>query len=187
MKRTLIAIMCLSAGLASAECYIRSSTKISKKEIFGAPTDIQRIVTPDAKGFQCVLRYRLNIKTDWQTVEGVASAKTEDDACARAIDISRASILQEPAPTSVKSDTQMVCGDITDIKVHPVHINDVIWESEVDIHTIPAERPYFQYKRTQCRMFVERDGKSQNLYLYQGIICRENSSAHSQWRVVDKY
>jgi len=187
MKRTLIVVACLSAGLASAECYVRSNIQVAKQSIFGAPTDIQRIVTPDARGFQCVLRYRLNINSDWQTVEGVATAKTEDDACARAIDVGRASILEEPKAQSVKHDTQMVCGDITDIRVHPVHINDVIWESEVDIHTIPAERAYFQYKRTQCRMFVERDNKAQNLYLYQGVICRENSSPRSKWRVVDKY
>jgi len=187
MKRTLIAIVCFGAGLASAECYVRSNIKVATQAIFGAPTDIQRIVTPDAKGFQCVLRYRLNVNTNWQTVEGVAVAKTEEDACARAIDVGRASILEEPRPNTVKHDTQMICGDITDIRVHPVQINDVIWESEVDIHTIPAERPYFQYKRTQCRMFVERDNKAQNLYLYQGVICRENSGPRSRWRVVDKY
>ena len=187
MKCTLVAIVCLSAGLASAECYVRSNIKVAKQAIFGAPTDIQRIVTPDSKGFQCVLRYRLNVNNDWQTVEGVATANSEDDACARAIDVGRASILEEPKPQSVKHDTQMVCGDITDIRVHPVKIGDVIWESEVDVHTIPAERPYFQYKRTQCRMFVERDNKAQNLYLYQGVICRENSSNRSKWRVLDKY
>jgi hypothetical protein len=187
MKKTLLIILCSLGTIAQAECYVRSSTRITKQAIFGAPTDVQKIVTPDVKGFNCVLRYRLNLNNDWQTVEGVATAQTEDQACAMAIDVSRANILVEVSPHTVSADTQMVCGDITDIRVHPVRIGDEIWESEVDIHTIPAERPYFSYKGTTCRFFVERDSRNRNLYLYQGIICRENAAKRSKWRVVDKY
>jgi hypothetical protein len=76
---------------------------------------------------------------------------------------------------------------LPEIRVHPVRIGDIIWQSEVDVHTIPEERPYFMYKRTQCRMFVERDSKEQNLMVYQGIICKMDSTKNAKWQVLDKY
>jgi hypothetical protein len=187
MKKAFCILLAGFATTASAECYMHSSMKIDKSLIFGRPTDIQKIVTPDEHGSKCVLRYRLNIANDWQTVEGEATGSTDEMACARAIDVSRGNILVEAEAETAQADTQMVCSDLPDIRVHPVNIGDEIWESEVDVHTIPAERPYFKYKYTECRMYVERDARYSNLYIYQGIICRNNATAASKWRVIDKY
>ena len=68
-----------------------------------------------------------------------------------------------------------------------MRIGDVIWQSEVDIHTIPTERRDFWYKRSRCRMFIERDAKNSNLWLYQGEICQISNTPDSKWRVIDKY
>jgi hypothetical protein len=162
------------------------ATKISSSAVFGQPTDIQRIVTPDARGYQCVLRYRLNVDLDWQTVEGIGVGKTEAQACATALDLKQAAVLSD-APTKVSADRQMVCSDFPDIRVRPVRIGEVIWESETDVHTIPEERPYFVYKSTQCRLFVERNSVDRNFFTYQGVICRLNATKNSKWQVVDKY
>ena len=187
MKSASLLILSLICTLAQADCHVRSSTKLDKKSIDAGPVDVQRLVTPDKNGQQCVLRYRVYIKNTWQTAEGIATGKTEDDACARAIDVSRGSILEEPSAKKVRSDTQLVCSDLDEIKIHPVKVGDVIWESETDLHNHPEERKPFIYKRTLCRWFVERDSQDQNLWLYQGIICRVDSTQQSKWRVIDKF
>jgi hypothetical protein len=120
-------------------------------------------------------------------MEGVAVADTEEQACARAADLKTASVLGEVVRETVHAKQEMVCSDLPDIQVHAVQVGDTIWESETDVHRVPAERAYFVYKGTQCRMFSERNNRNGNLYTYQGVICRENSRANSRWRVVDKY
>ena len=186
MKHLAIALL-VAVGVAHAECHIRISTNITRQAIFGAATDVQQMVVPDARGYKCVVRYRLNINTDWQTVEGTGVARTEEQACGQASDPKRGAILEEVTAQKVRADQQMVCSDLPDIRVRPVKRGETIWESEVDVHIIPAERPYFVYKNTQCRMFVERNSRDQNLFTYQGVICRLNTTRNSKWQVVDKY
>jgi hypothetical protein len=180
-------LLLVASSAVYADCHVRMSTRISTNAVFGQPTDVQRLVTPDAKGYKCVLTYRLNIDQEWQAVEGIGIAKTEEQACASAADVKRGAVLAQVTPTRVSSDQQMVCSDFPDIRVRPVKPGERIWESEVDVHTIPAERPYFVYKNTQCRMFVERNSRDQNLFTYQGVICRLNTTKSSKWQVVDKY
>lgn len=186
MKRLALSLLIASSAVY-ADCHVRVAVNLSTKTVFGEPTDIQRMVTPDARGQKCVVRYRLNINDDWQTFEGEAVARTEAQACAQAMDTKRGAMLAEVTPQRVRADQQMVCSDLPDIRVRRVRIGESIWESEVDIHIVPAERPYFRYKNTLCRMFVERNAVNQNLYTYQGVICRENTTKNSKWQVVDKY
>lgn len=186
MKR-LALILLIASSTVYADCRMRVATKISYKDIFGQPTDIQRMIVPDSRGYQCIVRYRLNINSEWQTIEGVAVAKTEDQACNQAVDTKHSAILAEALPERVRSDQQMVCSDFPEIAVRPVRIGEVIWESEVDVHSLPAERPYYKWKSTVCRMFVERGASNRNLQVAQGHICRLNTTKNSKWQVVDKY
>jgi len=187
MKRLLILGLILSSSVATAECYTRSEIRLTRQNVNAGPTDLQKLIVPDANGNKCTVRYRIHVGDDWYTAEGSATAQTESEACARAVDIGRGTVLAEIEPSGVSSDTQMVCSDITDIRVRKVHAGETIWESETDMHVIPAERTYFSYKGTQCRMFVERNAKERNMYLYQGIMCRADSRSDSKWLVVDKY
>lgn len=182
MKRLLL-LLALASGTVNADCYVRSSIRLTQ----GQPVDWQKLVTPDTRGQKCVVRYRVQINGNWQTAEGVGYGSNEGLACAQAMDINRGSILEEVTLQHVRADTQMVCSDLPEITVHPVQIGDVIWQSETDIHTIPAERKDFWYKRSQCRMFIERDAKNANLWLYQGVICKVDTTPNSKWRVIDKY
>lgn len=187
MKRLLIASLAFVSTLATAECYTRSNIRMSYASIDAGPTDVQRLVVPDAAGQKCVVRYRVHVGDEWQTAEGTAVAKTEAEACTRAMDVGRGSVLLEMEPSSVRADTQMVCSDLPDIRVRPVRIGETIWESETDMHNHPQERKYFWYKRAKCRMFQERNPKDRNLITYQGIICQATGLANSKWRVIDKY
>jgi hypothetical protein len=191
MKLTILSAILVASlshcNQAHGECYMRVSTHLTQRIVNSQPTDIQKLVTPDIRGQKCVLQYRVHIGNDWQTAEGIGYGANEAEACSQALDVNRGSLLEEVTATSVQADNQMVCSDIPEIRVHPVRIGDIIWESETDIHTIPAERPYFWYKRSRCRMFVERSARDQNLVMYQGIICRQNSTGPSKWQVIDKY
>ena len=187
MKRILLIALCLTGSVASADCFVRSNIKLTIAQLNVKPTDYQRIVVPDKNGSKCVMRYRVHIKEDWQTVEGIATAKTAAEACVKASDIRKASLLEEVTPNKVSSDTQMVCSDQPEIRVRRVRIGETIWESETDFHAHPNETSYFDYKRTRCRMFVERGARGNNLQTHQGIICKVDTLPDSKWRVIDKY
>jgi hypothetical protein len=185
MKHWFLSLLLAVSSTAMADCYMRSA--INLKLANTGPVDMQRMVTKDSGRYKCVSRYRIHIGQDWQTAEGVGYGSTETAACDQAIDTHRGYLLLEMAPSQISANNQMVCSDIPEIRVHPVRIGDIIFESETDLHTIPAERKYFWYKRSRCRMFVERDIKNQNMTVNQGIICALNDSSNSKWQVVDKY
>ncbi|CAB4129240.1 hypothetical protein UFOVP112_338 [uncultured Caudovirales phage] len=187
MKKIIAVGLCLLSTTVLADCYIRSSVKLVRQNINFGPTDLQRLVVPDSQGQKCILRYRVNINDEWRTAEGIGVGKTEADACKQAMDIGRGSILLEVEVKRVTASTDMVCSDLPDIRIRPVRIGDIIWESEVDVHRHQNEQKYFDYKQTRCRMFTERNAKDRNFYTYQGIICKVDSSPNSKWQVVDKY
>jgi len=187
MKRTILLGLCLVSSVAYADCMIRTNIKLIRQPINSPATDIQRMVTPDASGQKCVLRYRVHIDDEWQTAEGIGYGKTEAEACGQAQDFRQGTLLAEVEPKRVSAKTDMVCSDVEEIHIRPVRIGEIVWESETDMHRHPQERKYFDYKQTQCRMFTERNVKDRNLYTYQGVVCRVNSKNDSKWRVVDKY
>jgi hypothetical protein len=188
MKRLFALSLIFVAISANADCHMRSDIKLTNKLVKDSATDYQKMLVPDRKrGLKCILRYRVNLDGNWNTAEGVGYGKTEEQACISAMDLTNGAVLLSVAPAKVSANTDMVCNDLPDIQVHPVKIGDVIWESETDVHSHPQERGYFDYKRTRCRMFVERNAQFQNLYTYQGIICRLNTTQYSKWQVIDKY
>lgn len=186
MKRLILGL-CLISSTAVADCYVRSNIQLTRQAINAGPTDMQQLAVPDANGSKCVVRYRVHIGDEWHTAEGTAVAKTESEACMRAVDVGRGTVLAEVEPSAVRADTQMICSDLPDIRIRPVHIGEIVWESETDMHRHPQERKYFDYKQTKCRMFTERNVKDRNLYTYQGIMCQVDSGPKSKWRIVDKY
>ena len=187
MKHKFLLGLILVSSVAVADCHIRSSIKLVRSRVDVGPTDIQRLVTPDPKGNRCMVQYRVNINDQWRTAEGIGTGKTEKEACDRALDVSQGNLLLSIEPSSITARTDMVCSDLEEIRIRPVRIGEVIWESETDLHRVPEERKYFDYKATQCRLFTERNVKDKNFYTYQGVICKVNSTPNSKWRVVDKY
>lgn len=187
MKKTIIALM-LSTGLsAHADCYIRSDITLSQMSVQGSPTDIQTISTPDVNGHKCVARYRVYADNQWHTMESSAVSPSQPEACARAL-TSKSYALLEITPKLVASDNQIVCSDLPDIRIRPVHQGELIWESETDMHSHPSQKgKYFTYKQARCRKFIERTAKDQNLIVYTGIICQNDTGPNSKWRVIDKY
>jgi hypothetical protein len=170
-----------------ADCFVRSSIKLTRQTINAGPTDFQKLVAPEGSNQKCMVQYRVHIGDEWHTAEGTGLGPTEGAACARAMDISNGRVLAEVEPSAITSDTQMVCSDLPEIRIRRVRIGEIIWESETDMHRHEQERKYFDYKQTKCRMFTERNAKDRNLYTYQGIICKADTNPMGKWRVVDKY
>jgi hypothetical protein len=187
MKLAVIVGLALISSTALADCYTRSSIRMTRHSVDAGPTDIQKLAVPDAAGSKCVVRYRVSIGGNWQTAEGSAVGRTEAEACTRAVDVTQGSVLAEIEPASIRSDMQMVCSDLPEIRVRPVRIGETVWESETDMHSNPQERRYFWYKRTKCRLFQERDPRDRNLIIYQGVVCQADGSSNSKWRVIDKF
>lgn len=189
MKRILLVALLFASVAAQAECHIRSNIKLTRKMVDSEPTDVQRIVTDVAKGRQCYVQYRVFVKDHWVTAEGTGTAKTDEAACDQATDISRGVVLSEVEPSSVKASTQMVCTDFPDIMIHPVNTGDIVWESETDRHFSPEPfmNAYFELRHGKCRRFSERTARFGDMVVYQGIICRLNTTKSSKWQVVDKY
>jgi hypothetical protein len=126
----------------------------------------------------------LLVNGSWVTAEGTGTGVDDGSACGLAMQRSQGHVLMDMDPKSVQSQNQMVCTSMPDIRVRPVSMGELIWESEADWPVHANEQGYFNYKRTVCRKFNERATRNQNLTIYQGIICRETSG---QWRVIDKY
>jgi hypothetical protein len=172
---------------AYAECFMRVRANLSKMGISAEGKDTQKLVVPDSRGQMCTVRYRIVVNNQWRTVEGQGVGKNETAACREAYSTKNAYFLVDIEPQKINSDTQMVCSDLPDIRVRPVHIGEVVWESETDLHINLAERAYFNYKNTQCRFFFERNSMTQNLTTYQGVICKIDRTRNSKWQVIDKF
>ena len=138
MKLVIIAMTV--AGLSycnnvKADCYVRSNVKLTRQAIVAGPTDVQKLVVPNAVGKKCVLRYRV-YTNQWQTAEGTGTGANEADACKTAMDVGNGRVLSEVEPSMVRADTQMVCSDLPDIRVRPVQVGETVWESETDLSLI---------------------------------------------------
>ena len=187
MKRILAVILCLTSSMSIADCYVHSDIKLNRQSIIAGPTDIQKFTAPDAQGLKCVVNYRVYIKDTWHTVEGTGIGKNEKEACARSIDIGNGRIMSEIEPGKVSADMQMICNDAPEIRIRPVGVGEIIWESETDLHTVLAERKYFVYKTNKCRWFTEQTARDHNMITYQGIICTSSTLTESKWMVLDKF
>jgi len=191
MKSALVIALALvgltQCNQAQAECYIRSNIQLTRQTVNAGPTDFQKLVEPEGSGKRCTVQYRVHIGDVWHTAEGSGIGQDEGSACAQAMDIGRGRVLAEVEPSRVTATTQMICSDLVEIRIRPVRIGEIIWESETDMHRNEQERRYFDYKQTRCRMFTERNAKDRNLYTYQGIICKADTNPMGKWRVVDKY
>ena len=79
-------------------------------------------------------------------------------------------------------EQNMVCTDRPEIQVRQVQIGDQVRESEVRPH--PNFPKPFNYKSTQCRLFMEPEVRGGDLLRRQGVICRSHGP---DWKVVDKW
>jgi hypothetical protein len=188
MKKLIIAAAIASASLANAECYMRSSTLAESDAKIEKIADIQNMFVKLKSGqMRCTSTFRVLIKGTWHDAEGqaiVQSDVAEAQACARAQNNGRVTLLQAVSKRSMTVQQEMVCTDQELPKTrNSVKIGDVVKESEV--HPDPAWPETRKLRDGNvCRRFVESDLSGVDMRRSKGVICQVSENA---WKVVDKY
>ena len=188
MKKLIIAAAIASAGLADAECYMRSSTLAESDAKIEKIADIQNTFVKLKSGqMRCTSTFRVLIKGTWHDAEGQAIVQpdvAEAQACARAQNNGRVTLLQAVSKKSMTVQQEMVCTDQELPKTrNSVKIGDVVKESEV--HPDPAWPEARKLRDGNvCRRFVESDLSGVDMRRSKGVICQVSGNA---WKVVDKY
>ena len=188
MKKLIIAAAVAATGIANAECYTRSSTVAENDAKIEKIADVQNMFVKLKSGqMRCTSTFRVLIKGNWFTAEGQAIVQpdvTEEQACARAQNNGRVSLLQTVSKKQMTVQEEMVCTDQDLPKTrNSVKIGDVVKESEVQPDPLWPEARKLRDGNT-CRRFVEADLKGVDMQRSKGVICQISENA---WKVVDKY
>jgi hypothetical protein len=187
MKNTLIAItLAVTAGSVGAECYSRSAAIRQLPVKIERATDFKRSVVPLPNNeFRCVVTFRVQIKGQWHTAEGISAGRENDSidqVCANAISSGQAHILNSMGGSKLTMDQEMVCTDRPIPQVRAVKVGDVVLESEMAPH--PNNTKLFSHQGSICKWFIETDARGSDIMQYQGIACRVRKG---EWQVVDKW
>lgn len=187
MSRLLILLLAV-VNIAHAECYLRSESVSKMNAKIEDVADMQRSVLPDGPNqVKCVIQFRAWINNRWWNAEGSAAGASNtsiDQICARALDVSRVSVLRYVAGESVESNQAMVCTDQPLPKLRRVvSVGETINRSEVRKH--PYHTQSFLYRGSLCQWFIESRPYGRNVEMSQGIICQDYAT--KTWKVVDKW
>jgi hypothetical protein len=176
---TLIAIAVATS--ASAECYIRSNTLTSTRDVIERRTDVQNTVVPLPSGqFRCTATFRAQIQGHWHTAEGQAIHANQAQACAQALNSGTAKILTEVGGSSLTTKEKMDCTDQSLPKTRTVKVGEVVRESEVN-PDLQWPQPIRMADGYTYRRFVEPGERGQ---LIRGVMRQLNKT---DWQVVDKW
>lgn len=184
----LLIVLLASAGVAHAECYVRSATNVVPTARIERITDVTRNVLPEENNqLKCRVTFRALIKDKWYTVEGENTGKNTDSLdkiCASAYNAGSTRVLSSVSGTAITAQQDMVCTDQPMPKFRPrVAIGDAVRDSELQPHQI--YRNTFTYQGSVCRWFMESTPSAGQVEMSQGIMCR--TPQNSVWRVVDKW
>jgi hypothetical protein len=187
LKSFIIATAICAAGMAQAECYVRSSTLTESRDAIEKIADAQNTFVRLSSGqMRCTSTFRVLIKGAWHTAEGqaiVSADTTEAQACARAQNSGKVTILQQVSGKRLTVQEEMICTDQQLPKTRTVLVGDLIGESEV----VP-DPAWPNTKRMRdgnvCRRFVEDNLQGIDMRRSKGIICQVSDTA---WKVVDKW
>jgi len=188
MKKLIIAAAVAATGIANAECYTRSSTVAESDAKIEKIADVQNMFVKLSSGqMRCTSTFRVLIKGNWFTAEGQAIVQpdvTEAQACARAQNNGRVSLLQTVSKKSMTVQEEMVCTDQELPKTrNSVKIGDVVKESEVQPDPLWPQARRLDDGNV-CRRFVESNLQGVDMRRSKGVICQVSENA---WKVVDKY
>ena len=188
MKKLIIAAAIAVTGIANAECYTRSSTVAENDSKIEKIADIQNTFVKLKSGqMRCTSNFRVLIKGSWFNAEGQAIVQAdvpESQACARAQNNGRVTLLQSVSRRQLTVQEEMVCTDQELPKTRTaVKVGDVIKESEVQPDPLWPQARKLADGNT-CRRFVEGDLSGVDMRRTKGVICQISENA---WKVVDKY
>jgi hypothetical protein len=185
MSKVIAGILLLTTSLASAECFMRSTTNAKAHVTIQRLVDQRDMVVKTAQGKRCSVTFRAQIQNQWFNGYGVHewSDQTDDTVgCKVAVELGKQSIIDANFKKQIASEQDMVCSDEPKIVERAVEIGDLVRESQVMPH--PGKPTPFKYKGTQCKWYIETDTKGLDMYQWQGVICEVRPGT---WKVLDKF
>lgn len=183
-KNSLLAVALIASlysTQALAECYARTATVATGKAQRIA--DVQYTKLPYNGLRKCIARVRVQVDNTWEDAEGEGVAETDAQACNNARDILKMQFLTPVNPSTVNTESSMVCTDAPAIKVREkIKIGDWVQESEVmPFRQFPKP---FTHNGTTCKWFSYREAHQGRPVGFAGIMCKMQSK---QWQVVDLF
>jgi hypothetical protein len=189
MKTKILTMLIISlfAVNADAECIMRSTTAAKDVSRVAALSDIKPVVTPISEHkIKCSITARVLYNHKWETIYGDNEGMrgNDDEVCTIAVEkgVEQFTDLKE---SQIHSEQQVVCTDEEPIEVKPVHIGEVVRQSEVRID--PDSLVLFPYNGTMCKKFIEPEMIGGKLRTWKGVICQTGRVSEDRWAVVDKY
>ena len=176
------------AGVANAECYIRSATVANANGSIERVADYRRDIVPTNSDKNiCRITFRAYINGKWYLAQGeevISAWGHTDKACAKAKQAATTNILDSVAGNKVTVKQEMMCTDEPmPVTKRNVQLGDIVRESEVQPHPIHFDN--FRYRGALCRWFVESVPQIGRIDMSQGIMCRV--SEQKLWKIVDKW
>jgi hypothetical protein len=181
----LIGTLLFASGMASAECFVKSSSISEMKDGIERVDAVQRFpIKLNNNQIRCSVTFNAKIRGKWYAVESLALATgSEDEVCMQAVNSGSARILEKIVGTKFTMQQEMVC---TDQKLEPkksVQVGELVRESDVQPDPLwPNPRKFKD--GNECLRFVESDMFGPDLKRSAGVICRVDQNF---WRVVDKF
>jgi hypothetical protein len=181
IKHLTTVALAVSAGLASATCYVRSNTLSTTQASIEQRVDEQNTVVPLASGqFRCTATFRALIRNNWYHAEGQAIHSNQVQACTQALSSGSVQILTEVSGTTLTTQEEMVCTDQPLPQIRAVSVGDIIRVSEVLPDPQWPQALRFRDRNTY-RRFIEPTEHGKILH---GVLRRLSETA---WLVVDKW
>ena len=187
MKQAIAILGIAVAVTANAECIMRTSslTKVAGK--LDAIADIVPIVSPVVNSeVKCSVHLKVQYHNKWETAFGEYTGPQEvgtEELCVNAVEIAARQFLASKEAKLMHSDQQMVCSDDVPIVTRSVNIGETVKLSEVIINPQKSE---FMYKGALCKWFVETTTKGNDLYQWNGVVCRLDPRS-DDWVILDKF
>jgi hypothetical protein len=186
MSKVIASLLVCVSTVASAECYMRSSTTAQAKVDIQRVVDIRNMVSPTVSGKRCSATFRVQISGQW--FDGFGAHEWNDDtddatACKVAVELGKQEIISANFKRQIVSNQEMVCSDEPAIVERAVQVGDLIRESQVMPHP-DKPKPFSYINGTQCKWYIETDVKGNDMYQWEGVICQVRPGT---WKVLDKF
>jgi hypothetical protein len=189
--KSIIAAMVVGLFVSTAahsECVMRTSSLTKVVGKLSQIADIRPMVSPSFNGeLKCSVSVRVEYKGQWFTAYGDYTGDPQigqDELCVNAVEIAARQFLASKEAKLLHSDQQMICSDEPAIKQRSVEKGEIIRLSEITLH--PDKRP-FTYKGTECKWFIETTVVTNDLYQWNGVVCKTSRPGSDDWTVVEKF
>jgi hypothetical protein len=183
----LIGTLILPVVAWATECVMQDRTVSDAVVVVQERSNIQREVVPAPDGGRrCIVNFKARVGNTWHWATGQydwPGDRPREEACAVAMKRAEDSLRNLVRPAHVASQQVLICNDGSDMAT--LKNSQIGSMAKLDQFRPHPDFPNaFWHKGTHCRWFLESSFKNNDIYTYQGVICRVESE---RWVVVDKF